>query len=63
MYGFWNNKRIVLYDTLIANYHAKKEGDTVVASTTETTSPVSDKSETAEDSNGDWEKPNIVSTL
>lgn len=61
LYGFWNNKRIVLYDTLIANYHSESEK---VAETTAEVPTVRQSSETStnpeESINGEWEKPDIT---
>lgn len=53
-YGFWKNKRIVLYDTLIAGYSCQSDS----ASSDESQKTESSEAQnTQEESNGDWEKP------
>uniref|UniRef100_A0A915HHX0 Ste24 endopeptidase n=1 Tax=Romanomermis culicivorax TaxID=13658 RepID=A0A915HHX0_ROMCU len=56
MYGLWNNKRIVLYDTLIADYHPCPE---TVDQKRESSASKESSSDDKESSNGDWEKPDL----
>lgn len=53
MYGLWNNKRIVLFDTLVANYSPLNEGEKKDSKNLERT-----ESEELTGENG-WEKPDL----
>lgn len=58
LYGFWNNKRIVLYDTLIANYYDDKKS----AEQKQENQPGAEAKDGTEndEATADWEKPNLV---